>query len=186
MDSLNFSVYKSYENKFQQSGNATPNFLLENLSISEIISVKEKRDWLMLFRKEYEGPLNPLSQHMYGDLTRFFVAKKDGKSLGFIVITDWTEEFVNFYNNKVWCASSAYVKKSYRKMGVLYSLLDYVIKHCDVKLARIETERLYRFKTYYNSLGFTSGWRINDSDLTIAVIDGFSYLANKRNDDIQS
>ncbi len=137
--------------------------------IREVFDLKEKRKWMDFFRKSYTGGLTPFNPIMFGEYCRFFILVVDGKDAGFIRITNKTDTYEDYYDGEVWCASDAFVKKAYRGQGVLHRLLSYVINYCNVKVARLETERVKAHEKYYYRLGFTYGWEISDSDLMIIV-----------------
>jgi GNAT superfamily N-acetyltransferase len=141
-----------------------------NVSVVEVFDLKEKRKWMELFRKNYSGGLMQLNPMMFSEkYCRFFVAIVEGKQVGFIRITNKTDAYKDFYEDEVWCASDAYIKKPYRGNGVLRRLIQEVVSKHKVKVARLETERLERCLYYYTSLGFIYGWQVQDSDLSIIV-----------------
>ena len=156
----------------------------QSIEIVEIFDVKEKRKWMDLFVKNYSGVKIRLNKDMFGAYCRFFVAKQHGNSLGYIRITNKTDAYKKYCDQAVWCASDAFVKKVYRNQGVLYELINYVVKNCEVKILRAETERLYRCFYYYQSLGFADLFNISDSDLSIAVQKDFLEISNERNSDL--
>lgn len=155
----------------------------EQINIVEIFNIKEKRKWMEFFMKNYSGGKIELNEKMFGVNCRFFVAKKNDSSLGYIRITDKTKAYEKYCKQEVWCASDAFVKKTYRNQGILYELINYVIKNCKVKVLRAETERLDRYSYYYQSLGFTDSFQIINSSLSIAVQADFAEISNKRNSD---
>jgi GNAT superfamily N-acetyltransferase len=185
---MDYSVGNVFETNFNNCYVADVNenaaCIKGGISIVEIFDVKEKRKWMELFRRQYSGCMIPLNYRMFGKYCRFFVAKNNGNSIGFIRITDKTEGFSKYCNKEVWCASDAFVKKAFRNYGVLRELLNHVVKNCDVKFVRLESERLIRCYNYYQSLGFSSAYQIEDSDLSVAVQTDFIEISNQRNADV--
>lgn len=155
-----------------------------DIEIEEINDIKEKRKWMNFFIKNYSGVKIGLNENMFGIYCRFFIAKRNGKSLGYIRITNKTVAYEKYCEQEVWCASDAFVKKAYRNQGVLYELINYVVKNCKVKILRAETKRLQRSHYYYKSLGFTDLFQIINSELSIAVQTDFVEVSNKRNCDL--
>ena len=154
------------------------------VKIREITNIKEKRKWMEYFYKSYSGSLIELDPKMFGGYCKFFVASVDGKDAGFIRITNWTGAWSRYYYDEVWNASDAYVKKPYRSSGLLRQLLEYVIENCNVVSVHLGTERLKHYGLYYHSLGFTYGWQIYNSDMSIVVMDKLKEAAEKRNKEV--
>jgi GNAT superfamily N-acetyltransferase len=124
--------------------------------IREITKLADKAKWMREFKRNYSGKVTTLDSKIYGVGCRYFVAVLDGKEVGFIRITNYTELWSNCYDEIVWNASDAYVKKNYRNQHVLRRLLKHVIDHCHVKSAFIEVERFVAYYSYYRTLGFTN------------------------------
>ena len=156
---------------------------LSTLMIREITNIKEKRKWMVYFKKSYSGGQIALNADMLGVYCRFFVASLNGKDAGFIRITNYTNSWSEYYDGDVWSASDAYVKKPYRGNAVLRQLLEYVIENCNVMSMLIETERLMCYESYYRTLGFNYGWTFGDKVLSWAVTDKLKDAAIKRHDD---
>jgi GNAT superfamily N-acetyltransferase len=123
--------------------------------IEEITKLYDKVNWIKRFKLNYSGKVT-IDSKIYGSGCRYFVAILDGKEVGFIRITNYTEMWAHVYNGIVWSASDAYVKKQYRNQHVLRRLLKYVIDHCHVKSAFIEVELYAAYYSYYRTLGFTN------------------------------
>lgn len=161
-----------FENEIDATTFDNANFL-SSIEIREIRDIQEKRKWLECFLAEYKGGKRSLKTEMWGKDTRFFVACQQGKQLGFIRLIDYSAVFCNIYSGAVWGAADAFVKKAYRSRGVLWTLLNYVITNCDVKIARLDCDRIVSNSHYYKSLGFNNIWVLDDSNLVTAVIDSF-------------
>lgn len=157
-------------------------FKFPDIKIREITRIDEKKKWLKLFIKKYSGEKNKLNSTMLGNISRFFVGSIDGKDVGFIRITNYTETFKKHYCGEVWNASDAFVKTPYRGQSVLRHLLDFVIRDCNVKMVRMETSRLLDNFFYYRALGFNFCRKVGDGYLSIAVTneiqDAFIKLSN--------
>jgi hypothetical protein len=124
--------------------------------IKEITKIAEKTKWIKRFKHHYSGNLTVIDSKIYGTGCRYLVAVLDGEEVGFIRITNYTEIWSKWYDNIVWNASDAFVKKQYRNQHVLRRLLKHVINHCHVKSAFIEVERYVAYHSYYRSLGLTN------------------------------
>ena len=147
------------------------NFRPSDFNIREITSITEKKKWMNAFFKHYSGQKIAINPYMLGKISRFFVSSIKGKDIGFIRITNYTEHYKKFSNEEVWNASDAYVKGPYRGRLVLRSLLEFVIRNCNVKMVRLETSRHIKNCHYYTSLGFNFSRRVGDGYLSIAVKD---------------
>jgi len=156
-----------------------------SVAIREIKDVKEKRKWTEYFRKDYSGEVNPINQYMFGDMCRYFVARADGKDVGFIRITNQTENFKKYFEGDVWNAASAYVKKPYRGQSILRQMIEYVMENCQVSSLRIENERYEKNRVYYKTLGFSYAWTVGNGKLVIAVTEELKEAAIRRNKDMK-
>lgn len=125
-----------------------------NYEISEIHDLRTKRQWHERFRRAYDGECIPFNLDMINGNVRLFVAAKDGRDLGYIRINDKSNFFVGISKRPVWNITEAYVKPPYRSQGVLRELIQYVVKHCNVEMLHIETDRLAANAAYYQVLGF--------------------------------
>jgi hypothetical protein len=173
-----------YVEKVEEQFNISTDFHSPVIKIREITNIKEKRKWMEYFTKGYSGSTIGLYPAMFSEICRYFVAEVDGKDAGFIRITNYTDDWENYYSGEVWNASDAYVKKPYRSKLVLRKLLEFVITNCNVVMARLETERLFNKEYYYRSLGFTYAWTVGvDEQLSIAVIEKLKEAAIRKNND---
>ena len=172
--------YGSESVKVQQSFSG---FEFPDVVIKEITHLREKRKWLECFAKAYSGSRIELHPQMFSDKCRYFVALLDGKEAGYIRITNYTDEWKEYYDGELWSASDAYVKKPYRNKSILRQLMEYVMKNCNVKAVRLEAERLNNNARYYKMLGFTYGWKIYGGQLSIAVVRELEVAAKRRNAD---
>jgi GNAT superfamily N-acetyltransferase len=143
--------------------------ILPEIDVREITKFPEKQKWMKSFIRNYSGAKNPLNSAIFGERCKYFVGSIGDKDVGFIRITNYTKLFKEHYNEPVWNASDAFVKHSYRGKSVLRQLLEYVIKNCNVKMLRLETDRLIRNYQYYSSLGFTYSQKTGDGSLCISV-----------------
>lgn len=124
-------------------------------NIKEITKLADKVNWMKRFKLNYSGKVT-IDSKIYGPGCRYFVAILEGKEVGFIRITNYTEMWAHVYDGIVWSASDFYVKKQHRNQHVLRRLLKYVIDHCHVKSAFIEVESYAAHYSYYQTLGFTN------------------------------
>jgi hypothetical protein len=156
-----------------------------SINVHEITVAKEKLKWVNRFIQCYSGDKRPLNLEMFGNSCKYFLAVVDGKEAGYIRISNYTDIFKKYSDLEVWSASEAYVKIPYRKNGILRVLLEYVIKNCNVKCMRIETERFDKNYRYYQSLGFDFSWTIDDDQyLCMAVTDDLTLAAKSRISDV--
>lgn len=97
------------------------------MEIIEITKLAEKLKWMEQFRKNYSGDCLKMSLKVHeSNFSRYFVAKEDGKELGFVRITN--KSYIDSPLKNIWCISDAYVKAPYRSNGVLKKLIQYTKK----------------------------------------------------------
>jgi len=125
------------------------------MEIIEIKNLSDKLKWMKQFKKNYSGdclklPLKVHEPH----ISRYFVAKEDGKELGFVRITN--KSYIDSPLQNIWCISDAYVKAPYRGKGILMNLIRYTKENCDVHMIFMEEERFYENWDYYQKLDFGS------------------------------
>lgn len=126
------------------------------MNIKEIHKMSEKDKWFDQFRKAYSGGcVKKMSSYAYDErFSRFLVAVKDGKEMGYIRISSaerLTPEF-----RGTWVLSEAYIKPPYRGDGVLRELLIHSIDYFNVKMVHLTEDRYSKNFSYYSSLGFTA------------------------------
>lgn len=138
------------------AGNGICAAVVNQVEISEIENPKEKMKWMARFSKAYSAPLNNLDIGHIHKVSRYFVANLSGREAGFIRITDYTQEYRDVCNSEVWSVSDAYVKQAYRSKGVLWNLINYVVRNQNVRTVLIRKDSFLKNRIYYRSLGFIS------------------------------
>jgi GNAT superfamily N-acetyltransferase len=125
------------------------------MELAEIHLLAEKRNWQNRFIKAYDYEVRT-SDQIFGSSSdvRFFVAKENGKELGFIRINNKTSFFKGKIEGEIWNAADAYVKPAYRNMGVLKGMLLDVISNHNVKMCCLVPELYEKHRSYYRELGF--------------------------------
>lgn len=134
------------------------------MELTEIHLLAEKRKWQSRFEKAYSYELR-LSDEIFGEGARFFVAKENGKELGFIRINNKTSFFKDKIEGEVWNAADAYVKPPYRQKGVLKSMLINVIAYNHVRMCCLVPELFASHIAYYRELGFVKAIKGNETGL---------------------
>ncbi len=124
------------------------------IQLVEITKKSEKKKWLGRFRAAYDGELIGECSGCYEGGVRFLVARREGRDLGFLRITDKTALFEDTVSCPVWEASEGYVKPAYRHRGVMREMLGLASERHDVRLLLLEKSRLFPRRDYYDTLGF--------------------------------
>lgn len=122
------------------------NYGSEKIELKLVTKLADKKMWMTRFIRNYRGETAGLGDYLFGSNSIYLEAISNGKSLGFVRITD-RKEF--------WAVSEAYVKPCYRGNGVLREMLKQTIKNYNVRMIVIELETLLSNSHYYSSLGFT-------------------------------
>ena len=135
------------------------------MELFEIHLLAEKRKWQNRFVKAYKHTELRMSNEVFGDRVRFFVAKEDEKELGFIRINNKTDSLKDKVGCEVWNAADAYVKPPYRSQGVLGQMLQMVILNHNVKLYCLVPELFDLYNAYYKRLGFIKAVKGSKSGL---------------------
>lgn len=144
----------------------------EDLQIKEITTLADKLKWNDRFYKSYAGEKVKVSPERVASC-RFFLAIYKGNEAGYIRIFNYTNTFDNFYSGEVWAVNEGYIKPPYRSKGILTALRAYVVKHCNVKVMRIETDRFLKLQSYYESQGFVYGYPILEGYLSTICVPEF-------------
>lgn len=147
------------------------------MELTEIHLLAEKRKWQSRFEKAYNRYELRRSDEIFGERVRFFVAKENGKELGFIRINNKTSFFKDKIEGKVWNAADAYVKPPYRGKGVLKKMIEEVVSTHEVKMCCLVPELLSAHSAYYKRLGFIKAVKGKDSGLIWLFHKDISHLA---------
>lgn len=156
---------QSHTSNFQAASNA-------NIEIKEITKLAEKIKWNERFYKSYSGGKIKVSTEKIASC-KLFVALYEGKEAGYIRINNYTKTFDKFFDGEAWGVNEGYVKPTYRSNGILTALRSHVVKHHNVKVMRIETDRYLRLKDYYEEQGFIYGYAIKDGELSAICVPEF-------------
>ena len=131
------------------------------MDFKELTVLNDKIKWMNQFTKSYEGGLGKFHIGFCKNTTsRFFVAIENGQHLGFVRITNHSNELEG-----LWSLSDAYVKPEFRGKGVLKALIKYVMKNCSVGKVYMTLRTYVENYEYYKSLGFTKFKTSGDGDL---------------------
>ena len=131
-----------------------------DLRLVKVISTKEKKKWLDRFTSSYSGGVTVPSVEIFKDhICEFYVAVEGGKECGYIRLLNLNIQIPSCQNSPFRIALEAYVKPPYRKHGILRFMLEEGIKRLQVQAIRIDADRYEKNYRYYQSLGFTFGYR---------------------------
>jgi GNAT superfamily N-acetyltransferase len=151
-----------------------------DIEIVEVTKLAEKLKWFGCFKKAYSGELKDLPITTWeSNISKFYVAKKGKKELGFIRINNYRKNFEEFYDGEVWNIAEVYVKKPYRGMDIATKLMKNVIKNNNVKSILIGADRYKEKKHYFNQLGFTYEMTL-DIGLSRVYLNSFKNVAITR------
>jgi N-acetylglutamate synthase-like GNAT family acetyltransferase len=139
--------------------------------IVELHNLAEKAKWMKRFFNSYSGSTTLDSSTLYGSNVKFFVAERNGASLGFVRINDKSSFFPSDISIEVWNLADAYVKPPYRSSGVLKALVQHVVRNSEVRMLHIETNRFLNNLDYYKELGFNNFYTVHGGELTWAFQD---------------
>ena len=87
------------------------------------------------------------------------MAVEGGKECGYIRLLNLNIQIPSCQNSTFRIALEAYVKPPYRKHGILRFMLEEGVKRLQVQAIRIDADRYEKNYRYYQSLGFTFGYR---------------------------
>jgi hypothetical protein len=135
------------------------------MELIELHLLADKKKWQNRFAKAYKSSELRITKEVFGDSARFFVAKTNGKEMGFIRITNKSKFFKNQVDYEIWNLSDAYVKQAYRNQGVLKEMLQIAIANQNVKVCCLVPDVFNRHYAYYEKLGFTSSFTGSESGL---------------------
>ena len=136
------------------------------MEFRELTVLNDKIKWLNKFMRSYEGGTNKLPIELYKNIySRFFVAIENGKHMGFVRITNHSNELKG-----LWSLSDAYVLPEYRRQGVLKALIDYVIKNHSVRKAYLTLNLYSEHYDFYKAFGFNN-YRENEGSLVYIYTD---------------
>ena len=143
-------------------------FKSDELDISEILDIHQKRYWMKVYKDSYRGNRHEVGDfvitthlknvsdpQLYGEDVRFVKASIDGVDVGFIRINDKSYGFNNEQIPIVWNVTDGYTKAEYRNRGTLRKLIKFSIAKLNVKMCYMERQRYEVNKSYYESLDFT-------------------------------
>lgn len=131
-------------------------FKSDELEISEILDINQKRYWMRVYKDSYTGNIKNLSDpQLYSEDVRFIKAILDGAAVGFIRINNKSHHFNNEQIPIVWNVTDGYIISEYRNRGALRKLIEFSIAELNVKMCYMERQRYEVHKSYYESLNFT-------------------------------
>jgi len=140
----------------------------DDLSFVELTKLNDKRKWVDRFCKSYSGNQMRVSDTVLLDPDiRVILAIRNGKELGYIRIYKYNCDISKFYGKELWRIAEAYVKPAYRSNGVLRAMIKFVVENYNAIIFKIETDRLRKNFYYYQSLGFTYSYQIEDTDMSL-------------------
>ena len=164
--------------------NSEKNISIGKMELIKISNSAEKRKWLEKFCKSYTGGMIQPSIEIYQDnICKFFVARCGGKDMGYIRLADYTELYQKYTDLPFWSACEAYVKPCYRNEGVLRFMLKECAHNHHLAAIKIETERLNKYRIYYQSLGFTYAYTVQQGYLALAFQTAYKNADIKRGED---
>lgn len=148
------------------------------MELIEIHLLAEKRKWQNRFIKAYDYEVRT-SDQIFGSSSnvRFFVAKENGRELGFIRINNKTSFFKDEIEGEVWNAADAYVKPPYRSKGILNKMLKEVIAKHQFKMCCLVPELFAAHSDYYKQLGFSKAVKGKDRGLIWLFHQDIEHLA---------
>lgn len=136
---------------------------LSDLRLKKIGKIKEKRKWIDRFIASYLGGVTLPSIEIYKDqICEFYVATESGKDYGYIRILNRNISNLSIERTPFRTVLEAYVKPPYRKSGILRFMLEEGVRRLQVQAIRIDADRYEKNYRYYQSLGFTFGYRDPD------------------------
>ena len=131
-----------------------------DLRLKKLMHIKEKRKWLDRFSSSYSGGVAVPSVEIFKDQNcEFYVAVDGEKECGYIRLLNRKFQTSASQNLTFRIALEAYVKPPYRKHGILRFMLEEGVKKLQVQAIRIDADRYEKNYRYYQSLGFTFGYR---------------------------
>ncbi len=143
-------------------------FTKSNVKLVLVNKLAEKIKWVERFYKSYTGSMVAINEQMFSDGCKFLIAVENGKELGYIRIANFSNEYEKFGKTNIWSITEAYVKPCYRNNGLLSEMIKQVVENYNVKVIRIETERLKQNYYYYKTLGFTYSYTVQGGELALA------------------
>jgi len=136
------------------------------ITYKEVFDLHKKKTRFRLFSRAYFGCVTKAPEALYGPLCRFFSAYEGDIEVGFIRITNYTNDGFAPYKFLLWCASDAYVKPQYRNRGVFKNMLQYVIDCHFVQMILLKKTTYNSNKSYYESMNFCNSKRsLEDPEL---------------------
>jgi len=164
--------------------NSEKNISIGKMELIKISNSAEKRKWFERFCKSYTGGISQPSIEIYQDnICKFFVARCGGKDMGYIRLADSTNLYQKYTDLPFWRACEAYVKPCYRNQGVLRFMLEECAHNHHLAAIEIETERLIKYRIYYQSLGFTYAYTFHQGYLALVFQAVYKNAAIKCNED---
>jgi len=134
-----------------------------DLQLVKIGKIKEKRKWIDRFIASYLGGVTLPSIEIFKDqICEFYVATESGKDCGYIRILNRNISNLSIERTPFRTVLEAYVKPPYRKRGILRFMLEEGVRRLQVQAIRIDADRYEKNYRYYQSLGFTFGYRDPD------------------------
>jgi GNAT superfamily N-acetyltransferase len=144
-----------------------------NISFKEITMLADKRKWMKRFFRDYSGEYKKENPNMYLKTVKFVIVVSEDKELGFARINDKSGFFANQTSDAVWNLTDAYVKPAYRGKGVLRELISHLIANYNVKMLYMETDRFHKNLFYYQTLGFTKYYTVQNDLMVWAFLKEF-------------
>lgn len=144
----------------------------------------EKAKWMKHFVSCYTGSKQAVNMVVVcSNICKFFVAKDEGKELGYIRLSNYSSAFNKYTNEAIWQISEAYVKPCYRSNGVLRFMIEQCVLHHNACFMRIEISRINEFHRYYESLGFSYAYEVGE-ELCLVFQKKIEDIAKIRNADL--
>ena len=151
------------------------------MDLVEIHERAEKKKWQKRFIRAAKGyEHRKITDEMFADNVRFFVAKENDDELGFIRINDKTKFFEGRYDGEVWNATDGFVKRPHRNKGVLKFMLKNVIENHNVKMCLLSRDLYSEHSDYYKDLGFEK-YTVGKTDLLWLHHNDISHTIDSRN-----
>jgi hypothetical protein len=137
-----------------------------SITFKEILAFHKKEACMRMFLKSYLGHVEEVPEAVFGPSSKFFCAYDGDTEVGFIRITNYTDEGYAPNGFSLWSASDAHVRQQHRGQGILKNMLQYVIDNHSVQMLLIKQATFYANKSYYESMDFCNTRRsFEDPDL---------------------
>jgi GNAT superfamily N-acetyltransferase len=149
---------------------------LMEVDLRELTKLAEKMKWMECFTKSYsEGVCATTLEHFDSKKTKFIVASIDNKDVGYVGLVKHSYQFPRG-DIDIWVLETAYVKPKYRSLGVLKKMIAHATEVYDIKQIHLEAYRFYENQYYYECLGFTEFFFVDESNLGFAIHYSFKAL----------